>query len=66
MRIMKLDYMPVQHNPARDVRVPSLPTKTVYDYGTPLKNFVMSWAGYMNMMAVGAAVLLVALIAINA
>lgn len=52
-----LECQPVVHNPARDVSVPDMPVEA--EEGTPLMDFVMSWAGGFRLVAAMAAVALV-------
>ena len=53
----RLECEPVCHNPARDVHVSSLPDEA--EEGTPLMDFVMSWANGFRLVAAMAAVALV-------
>ena len=53
----RLECEPVCHNPARDVHVSSLPDEA--EEGTPLMDFVMSWANGFRLVAAMAAIALV-------
>lgn len=53
----RLECEPVCHNPARDVHVSSLPDED--EEGTPLMDFVMSWATGFRLVAAMAAIALV-------
>ena len=57
---MKLEYMPIVSDPTRR---PVLQAETGEQEGTPMMDFVMSLSGYMELMAAGAALLLVAQLA---
>ena len=53
----KVEYQPVLHDPRRDVYVPDMPREA--EEGTPLMDFVMSWANGFRLVAAMAAVALV-------
>ena len=53
----RLECEPVCHNPARNVHVSSLPDEA--EEGTPLMDFVMSWANGFRLVAAMAAIALV-------
>lgn len=57
----RLECEPVCHNPARDVHVSSLPDEA--EEGTPLMDFVMSWANGFRLVAAMAAISLVIVMA---
>ena len=44
-----LECEPIVHDPRRDVYVPDMPSET--EEGTPLMDFVMSWAGGFRLVA---------------
>lgn len=52
-----LECIPVLHDPARDVHVPSVQEED--EDSTPLMDFVMSWANGFRLVAAMAAVALV-------
>ena len=52
-----LECQPVVHDPARDVYVPDMPDEA--EEGTPLMDFVMSWATGFRLVTALAAVALV-------
>ena len=52
-----LECQPVVHDPARDVYVPDMPDEA--EEGTPLMDFVMSWATGFRLVAAMAAIALV-------
>lgn len=54
---MKLEYMPIVSDPTRR---PVMQAETKEQEGTPCLDFLMSISGYMELMAAGAALLLVA------
>lgn len=53
----RLECEPIRSNPARNVHVSSLPDED--EEGTPLMDFVMSWAGGFRLVAAMAAIALV-------
>lgn len=52
-----LECEPIVHDPRRDVHVSDMPGEA--EEGTPLMDFVMSWAGGFRLVAAMAAVALV-------
>ena len=57
----RLECEPIRSNPARNVHVSSLPDED--EEGTPLMDFVMSWANGFRLVAAMAAVSLVIVMA---
>ena len=57
----RLECEPIRSNPARNVYVSSLPDED--EEGTPLMDFVMSWAGGFRLVAAMAALSLVIVMA---
>ena len=57
----RLECEPIRSNPARNVHVSSLPDED--EEGTPLMDFVMSWATGFRLVAAMAAVSLVIVMA---
>ena len=57
----RLECEPIRSNPARNVHVSSLPDEA--EEGTPLMDFVMSWAGGFRLVAAMAALSLVIVMA---
>jgi len=55
MQMMRIDYIPVVHDPARDV----VQVEVRQDNGTPWTDFVMSWSNGFRAVAALAAVSLV-------
>ena len=53
----RLECEPIRSNPARNVHVSSLPDEA--EEGTPLMDFVMSWANGFRLVAAMAAIALV-------
>lgn len=53
-----LEYIPIVSDPGRELHMPEVQTGDTES--TPLMDFLMSLSGYMEMMAAGAALLLVA------